>query len=151
MNPGHQLRVTLGVRTFEEQLRSWNRVRSVRDAGTEVVDTSLIILADSLYPHTPDSAALARFNSFYESYELINTPTVAVPGLSEHGQLRAFDFRIHRGRRLIAGTTTATAARAWDSTGWTCRLALAVCGQSDRFMGPLLDPYEPWHYRYVRE
>jgi hypothetical protein len=149
LNPGYRLEVITDIRTLETQIGKWNTVGSIAVAGREVVDTSLVILADSSYAEIPDSAGTARFRAFLDGYELVTTPTVAVPGFSDHGQLRAFDFKVYRGGRLIAGTTTATIAKTWDSPGWSCRLNQAICGYGDVFLGPLQEPYEPWHYTWV--
>lgn len=148
-NPGHRLQVAIDIRTLELQLRKWNRVASIDVAGRELIDTSLIVIADSTWPDTPDSSSTARFRKFLDGYELVNTPTVAVPGFSDHGQLRAFDFKVYKGSRLIAGTSTSTIERVWDSSGWACRLSAAICDFADVFVGPLRDPYEPWHYTWV--
>ena len=148
-NPGHRLEVVTDIRTLENQIGKWNTVASIAVSGREVIDTSLVVLADTTYPEIPDSSATARFRAFLNGYELVNTPTVAVPGFSDHGQLRAFDFRIYRGRRLVAGTTTATIPGTWESPGWSCRLNEIVCATGDVFHGPLYEPYEPWHYTWV--
>lgn len=148
-NPGYRLEVATDIRTLESQIGKWNTVRSIAVSGREVVDTSLVILADTTYPEIPDSAGTARFRAFLDGYELVNTPTVAVPGFSDHGQLRAFDFKVYKGRRLVAGTTTATIAHTWEAPGWACRLNEIICDYTDVFHGPLDDPYEPWHYTWV--
>ncbi|MBC8144221.1 MAG: hypothetical protein H7X80_01480 [bacterium] len=148
-NPGYRLEVVTDIRTLETQLSKWNKVASIAVSGREVIDTSLIVLADTSWSDVPDSAGTYRFRAFLHSYELNNTPTVAVPGFSDHGQLRAFDFKVYRHARLIAGTTTATIRRAWDLPGWSCKLNAAICNYSDVFVGPLIEPYEPWHYTWV--
>jgi hypothetical protein len=149
LNPGYRLDVVTDIRTLETQIRKWNTVASIAVSGREVVDTSLIVLSDTTWPDVPDAASTARFRTFLDGYELVNTPTVAVPGFSEHGQLRAFDFKVYRGGRLVAGTTTATIRSVWDAPGWSCRLNEAICGYADVFLGPLQEPYEPWHYTWV--
>jgi hypothetical protein len=75
-------------------------------------------------------------------------PPLAAPGLSRHGQARAFDFSIRRGDQIIAGTETSRIPSAWDAAGWTARLRRAVLETSDSFSGPLQYPREPWHYEY---
>ncbi|HZB46856.1 MAG TPA: hypothetical protein VE360_16485, partial [Pyrinomonadaceae bacterium] len=67
---------------------------------------------------------------------------------SPHGRSRAFDFQVVRGNQLIAGTSAASAAGAWDGAGWTGRLQEAVRDAGARFAGPLASPREPWHYEY---
>jgi hypothetical protein len=78
-------------------------------------------------------------------------PTLAAPGLSLHGQLRAFDFQIQRGDQTIAGPDSTTIRGVWAAQGWTERLATAVRSASTRLQGPLRTPDEPWHYVYSPE
>lgn len=148
-NPGYRLDVVTDIRTLESQIQKWNTVRSIAVAGREMRDTSLTVLADTSWPDVPDSAGTARFRAFLNGYELVNTPTVAVPGFSDHGQLRAFDFKVYRKARLVAGTTTATIASVWDRPGWSCKLNAVICNYGDVFLGPLNEPYEPWHYTWI--
>ncbi|MEP7220896.1 MAG: hypothetical protein ABI876_18370, partial [Bacteroidota bacterium] len=63
-------------------------------------------------------------------------------------QFRAFDFRVMRGGRVVAGTVARTIPAVWDRSGWTERLREAICTASRKFDGPLPEPYEPWHYAY---
>lgn len=151
-NPGYKLQVNIGARSLQAQLRSWNTVRSVRRSANDFADSCRAAMSDTLlFSPTPDSIALKRFRGFLERCELPEegVPSVAVPGLSKHGQLRAFDFKIVKGGRLIAGTTTATIPSRWDEPGWTGKLREAIAACSDRFEGPLSAPYEPWHYTYL--
>jgi hypothetical protein len=148
-NPGYRLGVVTDIRTLESQLRKWNTVASIAVAGREMLDTALAVLADTSWPDVPDEASTLRFRSFLNGYELVNTPTVAVPGFSDHGQLRAFDFTILKGSKTVAGTTTATIPEKWDGPGWSCRLNDAICAFTDQFAGPLVEPYEPWHYTWL--
>ena len=73
---------------------------------------------------------------------------LAVPGLSPHGQARAFDFQVFRGGQLVAGTDSTRIARDWRDAGWALRVAEAV-RTSTAFVGPLQSPDEPWHYEYL--
>jgi len=74
---------------------------------------------------------------------------LAAPGLSAHGQARAFDFQVERGGQVIAAMDAASAHRQWDNAGWTQKLHAAVGLAGNHFVGPLQSPYEPWHYAYV--
>jgi hypothetical protein len=152
LNPGYAIEVKMEIRTLGEQIGKWNATGSIGRAAAEVIDTCLKLMADSagIFASGPTSESLAAFITFLREYEPATIPTVAVPGLSQHGQLRAFDFRIVRGGRVVAGASTSSIPRAWDGAGWTERLGDAICSVSDRFFGPLYDPYEPWHYTYVR-
>jgi len=151
MNPGYQLQVGMEIRSLGDQIGKWNRVRSIGLASAEAMDTSLAFIADSIIAEegAESAGALQRFIGFIRAFEPKQHPTVAVPGLSQHGQLRAFDFRIGKGRRIIAGASTRTIATVWDGAGWTAKLCDAILAAGGSFEGPLLVPYEPWHYEYV--
>lgn len=143
-NPGCTLRVNRMPRSLEVQLARWNDNPSVG-----VVAAALLRSLEQRFGSTaaaPDTAALRG--------ALINwTPGVAAPlaapGLSAHGQARAFDFQVERHGRVIAGIESALAHRQWDAAGWTYRLHAAVINAGGRFTGPLASPYEPWHYAYA--
>ena len=79
---------------------------------------------------------------------LSGSPSNATPGLSQHGQAKAFDFVVSRGRDVVAGTVTATIQEKWEDAGWTAKLKQAVQDAGGKFVGPLPAPYEPWHYIY---
>jgi hypothetical protein len=149
LNPGYRLTSVTEVRTLGSQLASWNRVQSVRLAAQELLDTCRTILSDSTVPALSDEDAYTRFFALFSTYETELLTTVAVPGFSLHGRLRAFDFKILKGRKLVAGTSTRTILEQWDEPGWTQKLKEAVTAASSRFAGPLTEPYEPWHYEYV--
>jgi hypothetical protein len=102
-------------------------------------------LAGSSYAETPTAADVQRFQGFLRGTATRVTPTLAVPGLSPHGQSRAFDFQVMRGSQLIAGPS---GAGAWDVEGWTEKVRAAVTRASTKFAGPLASPREPWHYDY---
>lgn len=147
---GYSLSAPMEIRSFEAQLNNWNAVRSVAVVADSLFDSCMTMMADtaSIFGKS-DSIHATLFQDFLNAWETPTAPTVAVPGLSQHGQLRAFDFRIYRRRRLIAGATAATIERAWDSSGWTAKLKAAITLASNRFDGPLQNPYEPWHYTYI--
>jgi hypothetical protein len=142
-NPGFTLRVNRLPRSLELQIAHWNDNRSVGRTAAALVSA----LQRQFDPAaaTPDGPAVRN--------ALINwTPataaTLAAPGLSAHGQARAYDFQIERDGRVIAGIESASAQRQWDMAGWTGKLRAAVRSAGDRFSGPLAAPYEPWHYAY---
>ena len=148
--PGHTLAAPMEIRSLEAQLNNWNSVRSVAVVADSLFDSCMVMMADTaLLFGRSDSIHADAFREFLNGWETPVAPTVAVPGLSQHGQLRAFDFRIYRRRRLIAGATAATIERAWDSSGWTAKLKAAITLASSNFIGPLQNPYEPWHYTYI--
>ncbi len=145
-NPGYTLYVNTKVRSLEDQIMNWNGAGSVRAAGDGLLAATLKEIA--AYEDDPGEAGLAKFERFLEGHSPSPRPTVAVPGLSPHGQMRAFDFQVKQGDRVVAGTTVSTAEVEWDEAGWTARLAEAVAKSGGRFTGPLTSPQEPWHYTY---
>ena len=143
-NPGFTLRVNRMPRSLEVQLARWNDNPSV-----SVVAAALVRSLEQRFGSSagaPDAAAVRG--------ALMNwTPGVAAPlaapGLSAHGQARAFDFQVEHHGRVIAGIESALAQRQWDAAGWTHRLHAAVIEAGGHFSGPLASPYEPWHYAYT--
>ena len=143
-NPGFTLRVNRMPRSLEVQLARWNDNPSV-----SVVAAALVRSLEQRFGSSagaPDAAAVRG--------ALMNwTPGVAAPlaapGLSAHGQARAFDFQVEHHGRVIAGIESASAQRQWDAAGWTHKLHAAVIEAGGHFSGPLASPYEPWHYAYT--
>ncbi|HVZ39969.1 MAG TPA: hypothetical protein VHI13_11885 [Candidatus Kapabacteria bacterium] len=150
-NPGYALDVRMEIRTLGDQIHKWNNVGSVGSIAAMLHDTLMRWMADSttMLDSVPTPVGMDCFVVFLRSFQPPSPPTVAVPGLSQHGQLRAFDFRIRRRGRVVAGGSSDRIAREWDLPGWTARLHEAICAVSDRFSGPLEEPYEPWHYAFV--
>jgi hypothetical protein len=144
-NPGYTLRVNTQVRSLDEQLSKWNEADSVARAGEELLARAREEVAGSSYGEGVAAADVRRFESFLRGAGTRVTPTLAVPGLSPHGQARAFDFQVTRGAQLVAGPSSPT---AWDAAGWTSKLQEAVGRASAKFSGPLASPREPWHYDY---
>lgn len=143
-NPGYTLRVNTQVRSLDEQLSKWNENDSVARAGEELLQRVREELAGSSYAEAP-AADVQRFERFLRGSTTRVTPTLAVPGLSPHGQSRAFDFQVMRGSQLIAAPS---GPGEWDSAGWTEKVREAVMRASTKFTGPLASPREPWHYDY---
>ncbi len=151
LNPGYTLVTDTNARPLHLQVRYWNRERSVALAGRELQDSARQWLIDEEYPDVPDSVALARFLDRVIAYRPARLPTVAVPGLSLHGQLRAFDFAVLRRGRVVAGTSSATIDSVWRRGGWAERLRAAVSEAGGDLTGPMETPPEPWHYEYRPE
>jgi len=145
-NPGYSLRVNTSVRSLDEQLSKWNETESVKRAGEELLTLAREEVAKSSYGESASASDVRRFESFLRTASTRATPTLAVPGLSPHGQSRAFDFQVVRGSQLIAGASASE--EAWDKAGWTQKLQEAVRRASAKFTGPLASPREPWHYDY---
>jgi hypothetical protein len=141
-NPGYELRVNRQPRSLETQIAHWNVNPSVGRAA-QALERALVqqfsdrpvveadVLRTALTQWTPPPV------------------TLAAPGLSAHGQARAFDFSIERSGSVVAGLDYASARERWDAAGWTRRLQAAVASAGNHFVGPLAAPYEPWHYAYV--
>ncbi len=144
-NPGYTLRVNTQVRSLDEQLSKWNGADSVARAGEELLARAREEVAGSSYGAGAPEADVRRFEGFLRGANTRVTPTLAVPGLSPHGQARAFDFQVMRGQQLVAGPS---APSAWDEAGWTLKLQEAVGRAGAKFSGPLASPREPWHYDY---
>lgn len=145
-NPGYTLRVNTKVRSLDEQLSKWNETESVKRAGEELLARVREEVAASSYGDDVKASDVRRFENFLRGSTTHATPTLAVPGLSPHGQARAFDFQVMRGAQLIAGTSGVE--EGWDKAGWTLKLQEAVGRASTKFTGPLASPREPWHYDY---
>ncbi len=149
--PGFDLWVNPTVRSLDEQLASWNATPSVRAASENLLLAVRQLVAAPDFPSADPARAQQAIEAFLVDYVPEPTPTVAAPGLSPHGQMRAVDFQVQQGARIVAGPHTATIATDWDAAGWTARLAAAVHESTGCFAGPLELPREPWHYTYRPE
>ena len=148
-NPGYELYVNTQVRSLDAQIKSWNATKSVQASADELLAAALSEVSGQGYKDQPDGQGVARFQKFLQNQKLSSTPTVATPGLSPHGQLRAFDFQIVKDGKVIAGTDSSIIKTVWDGQGWTEKLKKAVTAASTKFTGPLTSPREPWHYNYA--
>jgi hypothetical protein len=148
-NPGYELWVNPQVRSLDAQIAGWNANESVTAASQEVLARAIDYIGAAPYRAAPPERRTADFARFLVSHVPTPTPTVAAPGLSPHGQMRAIDFQVHRDGRVVAGPKSATIAADWDAAGWSARLDAAVREGSTAFVGPLASPREPWHYTYV--
>jgi hypothetical protein len=148
-NPEYVLHANPGVRSLETQLALWETVSSVGEAASELRDDALQTLAHGSYGNAPDEVSIQPFRAFLDTWRASRWPTVVAPGLSMHGQGRAYDFQVlDKHGRTVADTDTSRSGRIWDEQGWTEKLSRAVHAASGKFVGPLLEPYEPWHYEY---
>jgi hypothetical protein len=143
-NPGFTLQVNRQPRSLEVQITHWNENKSVGKTAAMLRAALERRVTANGTPLTADELREA----------LIKWPgraaaALAAPGLSAHGQARAFDFQVtHRGQ-VIAGTDVESAHRQWDAAGWTQKLRATISIAGNRFVGPLQSPYEPWHYSYT--
>ena len=126
------------VRSLETQIKLWNQNHTVHKLGREL-KTKLLKALETL-PDTPDEASLKAFKKVLVEARLSGTPSNATPGLSQHGQAKAFDFVVSKGRDVVAGTVTATIQEKWENAGWTAKLKKAVQDAGGKFVGPLPRP-----------
>jgi len=147
-NPGYQLWVNPQVRSLDIQLGYWNSNASVSRAGAGILGAMETWLGSAPVRAMPAAEVPHAAAKFIAAHAPSPTPTLAAPGLSPHGQMRAVDFQVRQGSKTVAAPVTATIASAWDAAGWTARLQAAIEAGSDRFTGPLATPREPWHYTY---
>jgi hypothetical protein len=142
-NPGYSLHVNREPRSLEVQIAHWNANESVGSAGAALVAALERRFAIDDSAPSPDQLRAAL-----KQWKPDMPVALAAPGLSPHGQGRAFDFQVERDGQIIAGTSLASAPRQWDSEGWTEKLHSAVIKAGTHLAGPLESPYEPWHYSY---
>jgi hypothetical protein len=150
-NPGFELWVNPQVRSLDRQIDSWNTNESVSAAAAGLLVAATELVNSSAFPAKDAGRARKTLESFLTGHRPVPTPTVAAPGLSPHGQMRAVDFQVHQGDRIVAGPSTATITADWDAAGWSAKLDAAVRAASNRFIGPLASPREPWHFTYSPE
>ena len=150
-SPGFQLRVNPQVRGLERQIDSWNTNESVSASAAGLSAAAVDLVNAPAFPAGDSDRARKALESFLAAYRPFPTPTVASPGLSPHGHMRAVDFQVHQGDRIVAGPRSATIAADWDAAGWSAKLEAAVRTASNRFIGPLALPREPWHFTYSPE
>ena len=150
-NPGYELWVNPQVRSLDVQVRHWNENASVREAAATLAAATRSKIAEPSFGALSPEAAVAALEKFLRDQTPSPTPTIAAPGLSPHGQLRAVDFQVWSNGSVVAGADTGAIAEAWDAAGWTARLEAAVRTASPHFVGPLATPREPWHYTYAAE
>jgi hypothetical protein len=142
-NPGYELQVNRQPRSLEIQLARWNENASVAAVAATLVTSLDRRFAESTSPTAGElREALAHWTPGAAA-------ALAAPGLSAHGQGRAFDFAVARDGRTVAGLEAASAPATWDGAGWTRKLHQAVVASGKPFVGPLQSPYEPWHYAYT--
>lgn len=148
-NPGFTLFVNPQVRSLDEQIEKWNSSRSVGDAGAELLLATTRFLVSGGVPSASTPAGGDSFANFLLNYVPMREATIAAPGLSLHGQMRAVDFLVKRDGAVVAGPDTATIEDVWLNGGWRDKLAAAVIASGATFTGPLEKPDEPWHYTYL--
>ncbi len=149
-NPGYSLFTNTQVRSLELQLERWNANPRVAQVADELYSKLVRELIEREYPRQPEADSLERCRAFLIGWRPSVAAPLAAPGLSAHGQLRAVDFQVKHGERIVAGTSVAAVARDWLQQGWARRLEQAVSALGNGFTGPLQSPNEPWHYSYTQ-
>jgi hypothetical protein len=98
-----------------------------------------------------DSSSLEQFKAYLGSNRTRPVPalTWATPGLSQHGQAKAFDFVVHDGAGKVIVGTNSSQKHKWREERWSEQLKSAITGAKARFSGPLTSPDEPWHFIYT--
>jgi hypothetical protein len=150
-NPGFDLYVNCQVRSLDVQIEHWNSNASVTAAAEEIQAATQAQIASPGFPADRPEQAREALKAFLAGHKPVPTPTIAAPVLSLHGQMRAIDFQVHQGGRVVAGPSSASIATDWAAAGWAAKLDAAVREASVRFVGPQATPPAPWHYTYVPE
>lgn len=151
LNRGYTLYANSQVRSLGVQLERWNKNRTVGKLADELfAATHRRIAQHMVQPSgTSDVSTEQELARFLADWRPSSAIPLAAPGLSLHGQSRALDFQVYAGNRLVAGPDTSTVASVWKAQGWARKLAAAINESSDRFVGPLAVPNEPWHFEYI--
>lgn len=146
LNPGFSLLVNPEVRSLDVQIEHWNSNSSVAAAAEELLVAATTFLAPGSVANA--SGGCDHFTNFLVAHAPGSAATIAAPGLSSHGQMRAVDFQIMSDGHIVAGADTHNIERDWIQAGWRDKLAAAVIASGAQFIGPLEEPDEPWHYTY---
>jgi hypothetical protein len=147
-NPGYTLFVNPVIRSLDVQIEHWNHNDSVTRAAEGMLVVVSTAVAATPFPKPGTPAGKAAFQRLLVGHEPQPKPTLAAPGLSLHGRMQAVDFQVKAGERVVAGPEVASIDEAWGASGWKRKLQAAVESADVGFSGPLLDPYEPWHYDF---
>ncbi len=150
-HPGHTLFVNPVLRTLEVQIERWNLNESVARAAAALLQDAGATVGTTGFGAPGSARGRAAFRRWLVGYVPVPTPTLAAPGLSRHGRGLAIDFQVQSGGRVIAGASARSIASTWDAPGWSAGLQRAVAAADAGFVGPLRDPYEPWHFEYQPE
>lgn len=150
-NPGYALWVNPEFRSLELQLERWNANYRVGRAGDDLLAQVTRGLAEAERRNPAAPAGAADLRRLLEDARPDPVPTLAAPGLSLHGRMRAVDFQVTADGAIVAGTDSASIRAAWIASGWKERLRAAVAAADAGFHGPLAVPDEPWHYEFRPE
>ena len=147
-NPGHTLFVNEEIRSLDRQIEKWNRSETIKRSADYMLETFRAEVARPKFPKASSPKGVTAFRSLLVAFKPVPTPSLAAPGLSLHGRMRAVDFQVMAGDRLVADTNVATVVETWEASGWKAKLKRAVDEANAGFVGPLENPDEPWHYDF---
>ena len=147
-NPGHTLFVNENIRSLDRQIEKWNRSENIRQAAGHMLETFRAEVASQAFPGANSPEGVSAFRNLLVTFKPVPTPSLAAPGLSQHGRMQAVDFQVMAGNRLVAGTDVSSVVETWETPGWKARLQSAVNEANVGFVGPLKNPNEPWHYDF---
>ena len=149
VNPGYALYTNSKVRSLDRQIEAWNENASVGTAAAELLMAFESNTTLDLGPDNPNR--YAQLKAWLRASTPQQGPNLAAPGLSAHGQMRAIDFQIAQGTRIIAAADSAEVENIWRAQGWGAKLKASISAAGPAFEGPLTSPDEPWHYSYSPE
>lgn len=150
-NPGHTLWVNPEFRSLDVQLERWNENETIARAGENLLSSVRRALTGSGSHPAGSTANVSLLRTVLLEHQPSPMPTLAAPGLSPHGRMRAIDFQVESSGRIVAGTDSASIAADWITAGWKARLRAAISAADAGFQGPLASPDEPWHYEFRPE
>nr|WP_298897877.1 hypothetical protein [uncultured Altererythrobacter sp.] len=144
-NPGYEIYANTKVRSLDVQIRRWNMNTSV---GTQATHLMASLKAHFLEPGSKMELNPPNLRYWLKQYVLQDTPSLAAPGLTRHGQAKAIDFQVVQADRVVAGASIKQIQPIWIAEGWAERLAESIKAAGPSFIGPLKSPNEPWHYDF---
>jgi len=147
-NPGHTLFVNDAVRSLDRQVEKWNRRETIKRSADDMLEKFRAEVAVPEFPKANSPKGVEAFRKLLVSFKPNPTPSLAAPGLSLHGRMRAVDFQVMSGDRIVAGTDPTTVIETWETSGWKAKLQSAINEANAGFVGPLKIPDEPWHYDF---
>jgi hypothetical protein len=120
-NPGYTLAIS-PPRDLDRQVALWTSSLDARVAGRDLFERAVKRLSQPIHDLPAELARVVEFSQWLGDARVLPEPGNAAPGTSDHGQMRAVDFIVMQGRRIVASTERATIATQWTVAGWTARL-----------------------------
>ena len=116
----------------------------MRKAGVQLLTYARKLLASEDFPSPLGHRTTRLFSDRLRRRAVHPEPTNAAPGTSDHGRGRAVDFVVKKGATTVAPISSSSIQTIWKAGGWEQKLMDACAGT--RLRGPLLNPYESWHW-----